>query len=176
MKITRIDPANMKGFAGQEIRELNDYWNHTQGVLDSRLPFAKSQLWYRAEADGQTLPKMGYLGPESFLTQVMEGQFGDDYSNSVRNQDPKFDQAVSAGFMPAIDGHTVAERIEMEVTPPGHLKPYFVDYYRLIRRFQLSPHLTQSKFLLSVLVVPTDEWLFWHSRVHPAGLTHRKRN
>lgn len=176
MKITKIDPANMKGSAGEHIRELNDYWNQANSILDARLPGAKSQLWYRAEADGQTLPKMGYLGPESFLTQVMEGQFGDDYSNSISNQDPKFEQAVSAGFMPAIDGHVVSERIEMEVTPPGHLKPYFVDYYRLIRRFQLSPMLNRSQFLLSVLVVPTDEWLSWHSREYPIGLTHKKRN
>jgi len=177
MQITKFEPANIPGTAGDMIRNLNGYWRDQNGIFRSGMPHSNSLLLYVNWADGENLPKMGYLGKKSFLNEIMEGQFGEDYSASVQNQDPRFYQTAAAGFVEASKGHMVADRIEMEVTPPGHLKPYPVDYFRIIRRFQIGvTGLRTPNYILSVLVVPTDEWRIWHGREYLNESWSRTRN
>lgn len=178
MHISAVDIGNIRGKAGDDLRSLDHFWTHTNGVFRPDMPLFNRQLWYEGKADGEHIPKMGYLGRKSFIREIMAGQFGDDYSSSIRNQDPRFDRSVAAGFVPAAEGHTVAERIEIEVTPPGFIKPFYVEYYRLIRRFQWLPGRgqLQARSLLSVLVVPTDQWLFEHSIERHHETTSRTRN
>ena len=174
MHIATIDPENISDHCGQHIRSLNGYWKKHNGIFRSDIPLHRSLLHYRCEADGENLPQMGYLGPDSFLNQVMEGRFGNDYSKSVEAQDPRFGKAVSAAFVRAAAGELVADRITMEVTPPGHLKPYPVDYFRVIRRFQIGViGLRQPRYLLSVFVTPTDEWRLWHHKECPPLMMNR---
>jgi|GEM_PF-1931963 len=174
MHIKSIDPANMRGHAGGLIQSLSGYWAKHDGIFRRGMPLDQQQLWYRCEADGENLPTMLYKGRQAFLNEIMEGQFGEDYAASVRNQDPRFAAAVAAAFPSAVNGHGVSDMVQMEVTPPGMTKPRFVEYYRIIRRFQVGViGLRQPKFLLSVLVVPTDAWRvqFLRSTIRPGEMT-----
>jgi hypothetical protein len=177
MHIASVDPANISDACGAQIRAIDGYWKKSNGIFRSDIPLHNSLLHYKCEADGEHLPKMGFTGPNSFLAQVMEGQFGNDASKAVQTQDGKFVQAVAPAFIKAAAGHLVADRISMEVTPPGHLKPYFVDYFRLIRRFQIGfTGLRTPKYFLSVLVVPTDEWRLSHHTEFPDAMRLPGRN
>ena len=177
MHIGTVDPANIKDACGDQLRLIDGYWKKRGGLFTGDMPLHKSLLHYQCKADGENLPKMGYLGKESFLNQVMEGQFGRDYSKSVQAQDENFCRTAAAGFVQAAAGHLVADRIEMEVTPPGHLKPYPVDYYRIIRRFQVGVRgLRTPVYVLSVLVTPTDEWRLWHNTTHHHEMRPQMRN
>ena len=177
MHIGSIDPANVRDTCGEQLRTIEGFWKKQNGLFRADIPLHQSLLHYQCKADGENLPKMGYLGPDSFLNQVMEGQFGEDCSKSVQAQDENFYRTAAAGFVQAAAGHLVADRIEMEVTPPGHLKPYPVDYYRIIRRFQIGTiGLRTPVYILSVLVTPSDEWRLWHHKEHQLAMTPRMSN
>lgn len=157
MYIEMVDPANMRGCAGRKIQSLDNYWKKRNGIFTRGVPSFRSQLWYDCVADGSTLPDITYLGDGAFINEIMRGQFGSDFATSVNHYDPRFVTAVSEAFPQAAEGFPVTDRVQMEVTPPGFGRPLFVDYYRYIRRFTL-PFAGHSVDLLSVLVVPTDEW------------------
>ena len=138
MHIKRIDPANMEGWAGRYIQELDDFLRHTSGVFNPRIPLFDRLVFTSATASGDHIPQIGYVGRTSYIKQVMEGQFGADFASSIRSQDPQFDQAVAGGFARASQGDRVFELVEMEVTPPGALTGVPVSYYRLIDRLWLG--------------------------------------
>lgn len=168
MHITAIEPANMKGCAGNLIQDFNGFLDTKNNVFAPRMPSVRKQLWYRCDADGEHLPHMIFKGPECFLNEIMDGQFGEDYAASIRNQDPKFAAAMAAAFPMAASGRVVNQRIQMEVTPPGHLQPYYVDYYRSLRVIEVL-----GKRFVSVLVEPTDAWRsqLWRYTEVPYGST-----
>lgn len=139
MHITRIDPANMLGNSGRRIEELENYLRHTSSRLRSDMPDFHRLVLLSARADGERIPKIGFVGNDSHIRHVMEGRFGGGYNSAIRNQDPRFDQAVAAGFAQAAKGHPVFEHVELEVTPPGALKPIVASYYRAISLIEIGP-------------------------------------
>ncbi|WP_395175028.1 hypothetical protein [Roseibium alexandrii] len=176
MHITPIDPGNMPGRAGERVQALDGYWTKRNGLLTRDVPFSQQQLWCKSGGDGETPPQMMFKGPESFLHQIMEGKFGNDYTASVVAQDPRFARTIAAGYPIASSGYTVAEKLELEVNPPGSFKPVFVEYYRLMRRFQIGfVGLRTPIYATSVYVTPTDEWLsqFLLSIEHPYAMKGR---
>ncbi|POF32425.1 hypothetical protein [Roseibium marinum] len=166
MHIKRIDPANMKGLSGQYIQELEAFLKHTSGVLRPGMPLFDRVVFTSTRADGDHIPKIGYVGKGSYIQDVMSGQFGADFASAIRNQDPRFDAAVAGGFARAAQGHRVCELVEMEVTPPGALKGIPVSYYRFIDRLWLG---APSPVLVN-LTLPTltqfHELQFLQDRAH----------
>jgi hypothetical protein len=171
MHIATLDPANMTGHAGERIQALDGHWTKRNGLFTREMPFDQQQLWFRTGGDGETPPSMIYKGAQSFLHQIMAGQFGADYTASVVAQDPRFARTIAAGYPVASSGYTVAEKLELEVYPPGSLKPTYVEYYRLMRRIQIGfTGLRTPVYATSVYVTPTDDWLsqFLRSIEHPS--------
>ncbi|WP_305985227.1 hypothetical protein [Roseibium sp. MMSF_3544] len=141
MHIKRVDPANMKGLAGQQIQDLDAFLRHTSGTFRPDMPLFHRVVFTSINASGDHIPQIGYVGKESYIKEIMEGQFGSDFASAIRNQDPRFDEAVAGGFARAAQGDRVFELVEMEVTPPGALQNIPVSYYRLIERLWLgTPH------------------------------------
>lgn len=166
MHIKRIDPANMKGLAGERIQELEAFLKHTSGHLQPDMPLFERVVFTSSRADGDHIPKIGYVGKSSYIKDVMSGQFGPDFAAAIRNQDPKFDAAVAGGFARAAQGVRVCELVEMEVTPPGATTSIPVSYYRLIDRLWLG---APSPVLVN-LTLPSPaqfhEYQFWQDKVH----------
>ncbi|MBG6210802.1 hypothetical protein [Roseibium album] len=166
MHIKRVDPANMTGLAGQHIQELDAYLRQTDGAFRPDMPQFNRVVFTSIKASGDHIPQIGYVGKNSYIKEVMEGQFGSDFASAIRNQDPQFDQAVAGGFARAAQGDRVFELVEMEVTPPGALTNIPVSYYRLIERLWLG---TPQPVLVN-LTLPTSaqfhEHLFLLDRVH----------
>ncbi|MEM9634834.1 MAG: hypothetical protein AAGA50_26120 [Pseudomonadota bacterium] len=158
MHIKHIDPANMKGLAGQYIQELDAFLRHTDGVFRPNIPVFDRLVFTSSTASGDHIPQIGYVGNRSYIKEVMEGQYGGDFASVIRNQDPQFDTVVAGGFARAAQGDRVFELVEMEVTPPGALASVPVSYYRLIDRLWLG---TPSPVLVN-LTLPTSAQFHEH--------------
>lgn len=165
MHITPIDPANMAGRAGERIQALDGHWTKQNGLFTREMPLLQQQLWCKTGGDGETPPQMIHKGSQSFLHQIMAGKFGNDYTASLVAQDPRFAKTIAEGYPIASRGYTVAELLELEVTPPGSSTPVYVEYYRLMRRIQIGfTGLRTPVYATSVYVTPTDDWLSLFSR------------
>ncbi|WP_434052460.1 MAG: hypothetical protein RDA78_24915 [Roseibium sp.] len=158
MHIKSVDPANMRGLAGQHIQELEAFLRATDGSFRPDMPQFHRVVFTSIAANGDHIPQIGYVGQSSYIKEVMEGQFGSDFASAIRSQDPKFDQAVAGGFARAAQGDRVFELVEMEVTPPGALTNIPVSYYRLIERLWLGT----PKPVLVNLTLPTSAQFHEH--------------
>lgn len=139
MHIKHIDPANMRGDSGAAIGQMFNFLKQTDGVFRSDIPDIKKTVMFSARANGTIVPKIDYLGSKSLINEYMAGAWGDDYALAIRNTDPAYAKAVAEGFAVAASGHTVTEKVEMEVYIPGSTKPVFVSYYRIVSRILLPP-------------------------------------
>jgi hypothetical protein len=158
MHIQHIDPANMRGRAGAAIDQMHRYLRDVDGVFRSDIPDVRKSVIFSANATGEHVPKIKYLGSESLINKVMGGVWGKDYAQSIRNADPVYERAVSKGFAEAAAGHIVTEKVEMEVTPAGAVRPVFVSYYRIVSRLMLPPIWREKPaFILTSLTVATDD-------------------
>ena len=139
MYIQHIDPGNMRGRAGEAISNLHDYFRSVNGVFRSDIPTVKKSVIFSAAASGEIVPKINYVGSKSLINQYMQGQWGTDYAQAIRNADPKYEHAVAKGFAEAAEGHIVTERVQMEVTPPCAIQPVYVSYLRIVAKLTMPP-------------------------------------
>ncbi len=138
MHIGRVDPTCIRGDAGERIRALADWLKHVDGNFRPDAPYFDRLVITSAKADGDHIPKIGYVGKSSHIKRIMEGQHGADLAAAIRSQDPNFDKVVAGGFARAAEGAIVSELVEMEVTPPGFLRPIQTSYYRFIARLNMG--------------------------------------
>ncbi len=158
MQIDRLQPGNMRGHAGQKIAEFCDFLKASNGVFRSDIPFFKECVLFEPKADGIHLPKFEYLGPQSYINQVMQGGWGKDYAASVRAADPRYERLTAGAFVEANEGFTVTEQVRMEVTPPCAIKPLYVSYYRVVKSLLLPPiSRVEPRYLTVSLTVQTDD-------------------
>lgn len=160
MHTTPILPANIKGNAGAKIQTIYDWVKHTDGRFQSGIPGFQHLVLTSANADGDHIPEIGYVGHRSHIKEVMEGQYGRDVAAAIRHCDPRFDQAVAIGFARAAGGDIVSEHMEMDVTPPGALKPIPWSWYRFICKIRIG----DTPMLLN-LTLPTPDQIHRHLSV-----------
>ena len=160
MLIRPVLPANLKGAAGAQIDQLHAWWREANGGMRPDIPLFSQLVLLSPDADGEHIPDIGFVGRDSFIHEIMDGRFGVDHADAIRNADPTFDQAVAAGYAAASTGRAICDEVEMEVTPPGRTKRLHVAYYRLIMPVQFAPR----TFALVNLTLPRDEWRATHIR------------
>ncbi|SHM02443.1 hypothetical protein [Roseibium suaedae] len=150
MLIRPIDPANMKGLAGRRIEDLSRFLDHSSGLFRADIPDFASAVLLSANANGDRIPDIGYVGAQSYVKKLLEGNSNVDFASKVRAQDSEFDRAAAAGFAIAAEGHPVCELVETEVSLPGFRNRIAISYYRLI-----CPMNFAGKRLLINLSLPT---------------------
>lgn len=134
MQTMSIDPANMTGESGRKIELLDRFMRHTSNQFRQDIPLFDRIVLLSSKADGDHIPKIGHIGEASHINDVMNGRFGSNAAEAIRNQDPEFDRAVAGGYARASGGHPVFEFVELEITPPGFsgARPIVASYHRAI--------------------------------------------
>lgn len=133
MLIRSINPANMKGLAGQRIEDLSRFLDGSGGLFRADIPDFASAVLLSSKALGDRIPDIGYVGSKSYVKKLLEGSSGVDFAGKVRAQDSEFDRAAAVGFAVAAEGYSVCELVETEVSLPGFRSKIEISYYRLIR-------------------------------------------